>query len=90
MVPIMITGPDTLAVMPGHSHGVKCAVKCHYKTSCSKCTTCGTWDHRDKSSRICFQAGPAKPHPGIVDTERNVILCDGVIVTKSMVTKSMG
>ena len=70
MVPRIITGPDTRAVRPGHSHGAKCAVKCHYKTSYNKCTTCGAWDHRDKSSRICFQAGPAKPHPGIVAQSR--------------------
>ena len=63
MVPILITGPDPGAVRPGHSHGAKCAVKCHYKTSCSKCTTCGAWDHRDKSSRICFQAGTRKTSP---------------------------
>ena len=63
MVQIMITGPDPGAVRPGHSHGAKCAVKCHYKTSCCKCTTCGAWDHRDKSSRICFQAGTRKTSP---------------------------
>ena len=63
MVPILITGPDPGAVRPGHSHGAKCAFKCHYKTSCSKCTTCGAWDHRDKSSRICFKAGTRKTSP---------------------------
>ena len=63
MVPRMIVGPDPGAVRHGHSHGAKCTVKCHYTPSCSKCTTCGAWGHRDKSSRICFQAGTRKNSP---------------------------
>ena len=31
----------------------KCSVKGHYPTNCSKCTSCGTWGHKDKMSRFC-------------------------------------
>ncbi|KAJ8310667.1 hypothetical protein KUTeg_012532 [Tegillarca granosa] len=33
----------------------KCKVKGHYTKSCSKCSTCGAWGHRDSSSRACTQ-----------------------------------
>ena len=31
----------------------KCSIKGHYTSSCSKCTTCNTWGHRDKNARFC-------------------------------------
>ena len=31
----------------------RCSVKGHYTSSCSKCTNCGAWGHRDKASRFC-------------------------------------
>ena len=33
----------------------KCSVKGHFAANCSKCTNCGTWGHRDKTSRWCPQ-----------------------------------
>ena len=33
----------------------KCNVKGHYASCCSKCSSCGNWGHRDKSSRWCDQ-----------------------------------
>ena len=31
----------------------KCNIKGHFNKSCSKCTECGQWGHRDNSSRFC-------------------------------------
>ena len=31
----------------------KCKVKGHFTKSCSKCSSCGAWGHRDISSRAC-------------------------------------
>ena len=33
----------------------KCSIRGHYTSCCSKCSSCGTWGHRDKSSRWCDQ-----------------------------------
>jgi hypothetical protein len=41
----------------------KCSVKGHYTTSCSKCSTCGAWGHRDKLSRNCPQGIARKNLP---------------------------
>ena len=32
---------------------VKCNFKGHFPKSCSKCSKCGAWGHRDGSSRFC-------------------------------------
>ena len=46
----------------------KCSVKGHYSSACSKCTSCSTWGHRDKSSRFCHSQQqayrPSGPHHG--------------------------
>ena len=41
----------------------KCSVKGHYTTSCSKCSTCGAWGHRDKLSRYCPQGQASTKQP---------------------------
>ena len=39
----------------------KCHVKGHFSSFCSKCTSCGTWGHRDATSRNCPQHTSRKP-----------------------------
>ena len=39
----------------------KCNIKGHYTTCCSRCSTCNTWGHRDKTSRWCTDNPRSKP-----------------------------
>ena len=41
----------------------KCSVKGHYSANCSKCSSCGSWGHRDNSSRFCLQSTRKKTKP---------------------------
>ena len=41
----------------------KCSVKGHYAANCSKCSSCGSWGHRDNSSRFCPQSSKRRTKP---------------------------
>ena len=66
----------------------KCAVKGHYTTACSKCTACGAWGHRDKSSRACTQGASRKNPRGTVgpakDTASSSFVYDQLCATSGL------
>ena len=49
----------------------KCSVKGHFASSCNKCTACGNWGHRDKSSQLCTHSLQRRALPNTKDTKCN-------------------
>lgn len=62
----MIEIPEQSTAKHGAQHALtsKCSVKGHFSSSCSKCTACSSWGHRDNSSRWC-------PHNARSKTKNN-------------------
>ena len=45
--------------------------KSHFASSCNKCTACGNWGHRNKSSRFCTHSSQRRALPNTKDSKCN-------------------
>ena len=73
---------------------VKCAVKGHFSSCCSKCVNCGSWGHRDSASRNCpknkVNKTQSKKPSDIAGSHRNANLNDASYVFDQLCTTSVG
>ena len=61
----------------------KCSIMGHYSKCCSKCSACGTWGHRDGSSKWCKRNQKPTPLP---DTQRAFMSDDAGLFTDQLAT----